>query len=93
MKGWRANRVTPCPKERSEWLWRGPVVWPAPGALRGGHSPGKHRRKPGKCDNLSFLRVCLSQMDREPGSTDGYAPINKGRRPNPSRELCLDRQQ
>ena len=27
----------------------------------------------GKNDKLSFLRVCLSQMDKVPGGTNGYA--------------------
>ena len=27
----------------------------------------------GKCDNLSFLRVCLSQMDKVLGGRNGYA--------------------
>ena len=34
------------------------------------HPRGWYR---GKCDNLSFLRVCLSQMDKVPGGTNGYA--------------------
>ena len=32
----------------------------------------------GKCDNLSFLRVCLSQMASLPGSTNGYVPFLEG---------------
>ena len=28
----------------------------------------------GQCDKLSFLRVCLSQMDKVLGGTNGYAP-------------------
>jgi len=34
----------------------------------------KRRRNAGKCDNLSFLRVCLSRMDNVLGGTNGYAP-------------------
>ena len=39
----------------------------------------------GKCDNLSFLRVCLSQMD----GTNGYAPLLEGGNPAPLRKLLF----
>ena len=35
-------------------------VLTGPWSLRGGLSPGKHRRKAGKCDSLSFLGVSVA---------------------------------
>ena len=54
------------------------VVLACPRSLGGGLSPGKRHRKAGKCDNLSFLRVRLSQMDSVQGGTNGYAPLHEG---------------
>ena len=47
----------------------------------------------GKYDNLSFLRVCLSQMDKVLGGTNGYAPLLEGGWPGPSLALLFDPQQ
>ena len=44
----------------------------------------------GKYDNLSFLRVCLSQMDKVLGGTNGYAPLLEGGWPGPSLALLFD---
>ena len=50
-----------------------------PGSVRGGLSVRECRRKAGKCDNLSFLRVFLSRMDCVLGSRDGYVLGERGR--------------
>ena len=47
----------------------------------------------GKCDNLSFLRVWLSQMDKVLGGTNGYVPLLEGGWPGPSWALLFDPQQ
>lgn len=41
-------------------LWRGRSYWVAAGSLRPGISPRRGRRRSGKCDCLSFLRVFLA---------------------------------
>ena len=50
-------------------------------------------RNAGKCDNLSFLRVILWQMDKVLGGTNGYALLLEGGNPGPSREMVFDPQQ
>jgi len=67
MKEGGSPKVSSCLKRRLEWLWRGRLYGRAPGPLRDGLSLRKRRRKAGKCDNLSFLRVFWSQMDSEVG--------------------------
>lgn len=68
------------------------VVLGAPGAFRGGLSVHEGWREAGKCDSLSFLRVCLSQMGEAPGGRNGYAPPLRGRWPYPLREHIIDEQ-
>ena len=55
------------------------VVWTGPwvGSRRAFSS--KRRRRDGKCDNLSFLRVILLQMGEVLGGTNGYVPLHEGR--------------
>lgn len=67
------SKVSSCLKRRSERPWRGRLYGPAPGSLRGGFPLGKRRRSAGKCDNLSYLRVCLLQMGEVLGGTNGRA--------------------
>ena len=67
-----------CLKKRLERLWCGRMYWPVLGSLRGWFSVREHRRDAGKCDNLSFLRVCLSQLGEVLGGTDGYGPLIGG---------------
>ena len=47
----------------------------------------------GKCDNLSFLRVWLSQMDKVLGGTNGYVPLLEDGNPAPLRKHLCDPQQ
>ena len=54
--------------------------------------PAPHPRDwyAGKCDKLSFLRGCLSQMDKVLGGTNGYAPLLEGGNPDPLRKLFFE---
>ena len=61
--------VPSCLERRSERLWRGRLYRVAPESFRGRLLVRKGRREAGKCDNLSFLRMCLSQMDKVLGNT------------------------
>ena len=49
-------------------------------------------RNAGKCDNLSFLRVCLARMDSVRGGSDGLALLLEDRRMDPLRVLLFDPQ-
>ena len=69
------------------------MYWPVPGSLRGGLSVRKHRQSAGKCDNLSFLRVFLSQMGEVLDCTNGYVPLLGGGWAGSLRELVFDSQQ
>ena len=78
-------------KSRLERHWCGRMYWPVPGSLRVWFSVRERRRNAGKCDNLSFLRVRLSQMDSVLGGTNGYAPLLEGGWPGPLRDWSLIR--
>ena len=54
------------------------LYWVAVGSLRGWLSVYKDHRSTGKCDKLSLLRVCLSQVDCVLGGTNGYALLLEG---------------
>ena len=69
------------------------VVLTAPGSIRGWLFLRKRRRNTGKCDNLSFLRVCLSQMDSVLGGRNGLIPLLERGWPGPSRALLFEPQQ
>ena len=65
MGGW-GLRVSSCLKNRLERLWCGWLYWVALRSVRGRLSVRKRRRKAGKCDSLSFLRVSLCLNYRIP---------------------------
>ena len=83
------SRVSSCLKRRLERLWRGRLYGRAPGSLRGGLSLRKRRRNAVKCDNLSFLRVFLAQIDSVRGGANGYVPLLGGGCPGAFRELLF----
>ena len=65
------------------------MYWVAPASFRDGLFVWKRWRKAGKCDNLSFLRVFVSQIGEVPGGPNGYALLLEGggRIPNGSCSL------
>ena len=80
-------------ERRSEWFWCGRLCWSSPGSFRGGLFLRKRRRNAGKCDNLSFLRVLLSQRDKVLGGANGYGPLFEDGWSVPSQVLLFDSQQ
>ena len=71
-----------CLERRSERLWCDRLYQVAPESFRGRIFVRKGRRKVGKCDNLSFLGMFLSQMGEAPGGTKGYALLLEGGGPD-----------